>query len=43
VLHNDLRADARLAIRVLLQQQGALPAEPVRTTPVQVVTPYNLP
>jgi len=43
VLHNDLRADARLAIRVLLQQHGALPSEPVRTTPIQVVTPYNLP
>ncbi len=43
VLHNDLRADARLAMRVLLQQHGALPAEPVRPTPIQVVTPYNLP
>ena len=43
VLHNDLRADARLAIRVLLAQHGALPIEPVRTTPIQVVTPYNLP
>ncbi|WP_237568890.1 LacI family DNA-binding transcriptional regulator [Mycolicibacterium lacusdiani] len=43
VLHNDLRDDARLAIRVLLQQHGALPIEPVRTTPIQVVTPYNLP
>ena len=43
VLHNDLRADARLAIRVLLQQHGALPIELVRTTPIQVVTPYNLP
>ncbi|WP_395310883.1 LacI family DNA-binding transcriptional regulator [Mycobacterium sp. AMU20-3851] len=43
VLHNDLRADARLAIRVLLAQHGALPSEPVRPTPIQVVTPYNLP
>ncbi len=25
VLHNDLRADARLAMRLILQQQGALP------------------
>ncbi|OPE51473.1 LacI family DNA-binding transcriptional regulator, partial [Mycolicibacterium diernhoferi] len=32
VLHNDLRADARLAMRVLLQQHGALPSEPVRPT-----------
>ncbi len=32
VLHNDLRADARLAMRVILAQHGALPAEPVRPT-----------
>ncbi|MCX2715197.1 LacI family DNA-binding transcriptional regulator [Mycolicibacterium sp. J2] len=43
VLHNDLRADARLAMRVILAQHGALPAEPVRPTPIQVVTPYNVP
>lgn len=43
VLHNDLRADARLALRMLLQERGALPAEPVRSVPVQVVTPYNIP
>lgn len=43
VLHNDLRADARLAMRSILQQHGALPAEPVRPAPVQVITPYNLP
>lgn len=43
VLHNDLRADARLAIRSILQQHRALPAEALRPTPVQVVTPYNLP
>lgn len=43
VLHNDLRADARLAIRSILQYHGALPGEPVRATPIQVVTPYNLP
>lgn len=43
VLHNDLRADARLAIRQLLQQHGALPAEPVRPAPIQVITPYNMP
>ncbi len=43
VLHNDLRADARLALRVILQQHGALPVEPVRPTAIQVVTPYNLP
>ena len=32
VLHNDLRADARLAMRLILQQRGALPAEPVRAS-----------
>ncbi len=31
VLHNDLRADARLAMRLILQQHGALPAEPAAT------------
>jgi LacI family transcriptional regulator len=43
VLHNDLRSDARLALRLILQQRGALPAEAVRPVPVQVVTPYNIP
>jgi len=43
VLHNDLRADARLAMRAILQQHGALPAEPARPVPIQVITPYNLP
>lgn len=43
VLHNDLRADARLAIRMILQAQGALPPEPARQVPIQVVTPYNIP
>jgi LacI family transcriptional regulator len=43
VLHNDLRADARLALRLILQERGALPAEPVRPVPIQVITPYNLP
>lgn len=43
VLHNDLRADARLAIRQILQQHGALPVEPARPSPIQVVTPYNVP
>ena len=43
VLHNDLRADARLAMRQILQQHGALPVEPARPAPIQVITPYNLP
>jgi LacI family transcriptional regulator len=43
VLHNDLRADARLAMRLILQERGALPAEPARAAPIQVITPYNVP
>lgn len=43
VLHNDLRADARLAMRVILARHRALPAEPVRPAPIHVVTPFNLP
>jgi len=43
VLHNDLRSDARMALRAILQERGALPAQPVRAVPVQVVTPYNTP
>lgn len=43
VLHNDLRADARLAMRLILQERGALPVEPARSAPIQVITPYNLP
>lgn len=43
VLHNDLRADARMALRTILQERGALPTETVRPVPIQVVTPYNIP
>jgi LacI family transcriptional regulator len=43
VLHNDLRADARLALRLILQARGALPVEPAKLVPVQIVTPYNIP
>ena len=43
VLHNDLRADARLAMRLILQQHRALPPEPARPTAIQVITPFNLP
>lgn len=43
VLHNDLRADARLAMRLILQHHGALPTEPARPAPIQVITPFNLP
>ena len=41
VLHNDLRADARLAMRLILQERGALPVEPARPVPIQVITPYQ--
>jgi LacI family transcriptional regulator len=30
-------------MRMILQARGALPAEPTRPAPVQIVTPYNLP
>ena len=43
VLHNDLRADARLALRLILQERGALPVEAARPAPIQVITPYNIP
>ena len=43
VLHNDLRADARLAMRLILQERGALPVELPRPVPIQVITPYNVP
>lgn len=43
VLHNDLRADARSALRLILQERGALPVEPARPVPIQIITPYNVP
>jgi LacI family transcriptional regulator len=43
VLHNDLRADARQVMRTILQARGVLPAQPSRPSPVQIVTPYNVP
>ena len=44
VLHHDLRADLRRAVRMLLQARGLLPGRPL-TLPsqVQVVTPFNEP
>ena len=44
VLHHDLRYDMRLACRIIMQAQGAIdgPIESVRS-PIQVVTPYNIP
>ncbi|MCV7191505.1 LacI family DNA-binding transcriptional regulator [Mycolicibacterium brumae] len=43
VLHNDLRSDARTALRMILAARGAVPPEPGRPSPVQIVTPFNLP
>jgi LacI family transcriptional regulator len=43
VLHNDLCADARTAMRLILQARGVLPAERPGLTPVHIVTPYNMP
>ena len=44
VLHHDLRYDMRLACQVIMQAQGAIegPIESV-PSPIQVVTPYNIP
>jgi LacI family transcriptional regulator len=30
-------------LRLILQERGALPAEPARPVPIQVITPFNLP
>jgi LacI family transcriptional regulator len=43
VLHNDLCADARKAMRLILQARGALPIDPPRPTPIHIITPYNMP
>lgn len=44
VLHHDLRADARRACQLVMQAHGALPGDPTsEPSPVQVITPYNLP
>ena len=44
VLHHDLRYDMRLACQIIMQAQGAIdgPIESV-PSPIQVVTPYNIP
>ncbi|MBQ1089987.1 LacI family DNA-binding transcriptional regulator [Streptomyces sp. B93] len=44
VLHHDLRRDLRAACHLVMRAQGALPpAPPVLPSPIQVVTPYNMP
>jgi len=44
VLHHDLRYDMRVACQIIMQAQGAIdgPIESV-PSPIQVVTPYNIP
>ncbi|WP_072687255.1 LacI family DNA-binding transcriptional regulator [Rhodococcus marinonascens] len=44
VLHHDLRADLRQACRIVMNEHGAMGAHFTSTTsPVQVVTPLNMP
>ncbi|MER7491893.1 LacI family transcriptional regulator [Streptomyces pharetrae CZA14] len=44
VLHHDLRHDLREACRLVMRAHGALPpAGPTLPSPIQVVTPYNMP
>ena len=44
VLHHDLHADARNAIRQVLRYHPLLPGAPTSTpASVQVVTPFNVP
>jgi LacI family transcriptional regulator len=43
VLHHDLRQDMRATCRHIMQAQGALREVPVMLSPVQVITPFNLP
>ena len=44
VLHHDLEQDLLLACRLVLQAHGALPGTVTAApSPVQVVTPHNLP
>ncbi|MDJ1136033.1 LacI family DNA-binding transcriptional regulator [Streptomyces iconiensis] len=44
VLHHDLRQDMRDACLTVMRAHGALPDEgPPQPSPVQVVTPYNVP
>ncbi|MFF4584918.1 LacI family DNA-binding transcriptional regulator [Streptomyces sp. NPDC001388] len=44
VLHHDLRQDMREACHIVMRAHGALPAAgPALPSPIQVVTPYNMP
>jgi LacI family transcriptional regulator len=43
VLHHDLRLDMRRAGQVIMSAQHALPDFAVTPSPIQIVTPFNLP
>ncbi|MBU3863344.1 LacI family DNA-binding transcriptional regulator [Streptomyces sp. 4503] len=44
VLHHDLRQDMRRACQTIMRAHGALPDDgPALPSPIQVVTPYNMP
>ncbi len=43
VLHHDLRADVHRACRLLMQAAGAVTGVRTGSSPVHVVTPYNVP
>lgn len=43
VLHHDLRLDMRRACQVIMSARNGLPGFPVTPSPIQVVTPFNIP
>lgn len=43
VLHHDLRLDMRRAAQVIMSARYRLPDFTVAPSPVQVVTPFNIP
>ena len=43
VLHHDLRLDMRRASQVIMSAGGGLPDSAVTASPIQVVTPFNIP
>ena len=43
VLHHDLRADANLAGRMIIQARGGLPGVTTAMSTIRVITPHNMP
>jgi LacI family transcriptional regulator len=43
VLEHDLRSDANLACRMIIQARGALTGVTTAESPIRVITPYNMP